>query len=44
VVVAPLARIADESAGVEGPAVFVVGEPVRFRDRLLGLAVVGATS
>jgi uroporphyrin-III C-methyltransferase len=38
VAVAPLVRIAEEAVGVEGPAVFVVGEPVRFRDRLLGLA------
>jgi uroporphyrin-III C-methyltransferase len=34
VIVAPLARIADEAAGVEGPAVFVVGEPVRLRSKL----------
>ncbi len=31
VVVAPLLRIANEAAGVEGPAVFMVGEPVRMR-------------
>jgi uroporphyrin-III C-methyltransferase len=37
VVVASLARIAHQSAGVEGPAVFIVGEPVRFRERLRGL-------
>jgi uroporphyrin-III C-methyltransferase len=38
VVVAPLARIVEDAAGIEGPAVFVVGEPVRYRERLLGLA------
>lgn len=38
VVVARLSRIADEAAGLGGPAVFVVGEPVRLRDRLIGLA------
>jgi uroporphyrin-III C-methyltransferase len=41
VVVALLARIADAAAGVEGPAVFIVGEPVRFRERLLGLVASG---
>ncbi len=38
VVVASLSQIAGEAGGIEGPAVFVVGEPVRFRERLLGLA------
>lgn len=37
VVAADLATIATASAGVSGPAVFVVGEVVRHRDRLLGL-------
>jgi uroporphyrin-III C-methyltransferase len=44
VVVAPLSQIGDEASGVEGPAVFVVGEPVRFRERLLGLASSCASS
>jgi hypothetical protein len=34
VVVAPLARIGEEAADVEGPAVLVVGEPVRLRSKL----------
>ena len=42
VIVASLAEIPDAMTGVAGPAVFVVGEPVAYRDRLLGLATVAA--
>lgn len=47
VVTADLSAIADASADVSGPAVFVVGEVVRYRERLLGLVAsspVGASA
>ena len=46
VIDAPLGRIAEEmdAAGVTGPAVFVVGEPVRFRELLLGAVAREATA